>query len=95
MPATWSKPFEEPIKVDGQEIVTLRDAIAWLAKKVPKARHNDPDVQLAARLVEDVAERGGISMLAEIAMRRVVNHGRPKPAPGPRRKPAKAYTIVR
>ena len=40
-----SRSFPAPIILsDGTELLTLRDAIAWLAKKVPKARHNDPDI---------------------------------------------------
>jgi hypothetical protein len=39
------------------------------------------------------AERGGIVMLAEIAMRRAL-HGKPT-LPEPRRKRAKAYQVVR
>jgi hypothetical protein len=68
--------FDDPITLsDGTELLTLRDAISWLAKKVPKARHNDPDIQLAARLVTDAAENGGILMMAEIAMRRASRSG--------------------
>jgi hypothetical protein len=41
------------------------------------------------------AERGGILMLAEIAMRQALAHGRPKPAPAPRKKAVKKYKLVR
>jgi hypothetical protein len=51
----WNLRFVEPIvSADGSELVALSDAIAWLAKTVPKARHNDPDIQLAAKLVTDI-----------------------------------------
>jgi hypothetical protein len=41
------------------------------------------------------AERGGILMLAEIAMRQALAHSRPTPAPTPRKKAVKKYRIVR
>jgi hypothetical protein len=41
------------------------------------------------------AERGGIVMLAEIAMRQALAHGPPNPTPGPRKKAVKKYKLVR
>jgi hypothetical protein len=42
------------------------------------------------------AEKGGIVMMARIAMLRAMNHGAPDPAaPAPRGKRAKRYRIVR
>jgi hypothetical protein len=41
------------------------------------------------------AEKGGIVMMAHIAMLRALYHGDPNPAPAPRRKRAKAYRIVK
>jgi hypothetical protein len=38
--------------------------------------------------------RGAVLMLAEIAMRQALAHGRPTPVP-PRKKAAKKYKIVR
>jgi hypothetical protein len=36
----WKQRFNEPIKLpDGRKLVTLRDAIAWFAKEVPKSEH--------------------------------------------------------
>jgi hypothetical protein len=40
------------------------------------------------------AEDGGIVMLAEIAMRQALTHGRPHPKPPPRKKRAKSYRII-
>jgi hypothetical protein len=40
------------------------------------------------------AEKGGIVMMARIAMLRALNHADPDPAPTPRRKRAKSYRIV-
>jgi len=54
------------------------------------------------RCLIDAAEHGGILMMAEIAMRRALSHGRPKPAPeprqlapAPRRKRAKVHRMTR
>jgi hypothetical protein len=41
------------------------------------------------------AERGGIVMLAEIAMRQALAHGPPNPTPAPRKKAVKKYKLVR
>jgi hypothetical protein len=41
------------------------------------------------------AEKGGILMMARIAMLRALNHSDPDPAPAPRRKRAKAHRVVR
>ena len=36
MPRGWKRAFDEPIKLpDDKKLVTLADAIAWLAKEVP------------------------------------------------------------
>lgn len=63
--------FDTPIAVDKAELRTLQDAIRWLAEGLPTARHKDADVQLAARLVIEAAEKGGILMMADIAVRQV------------------------
>jgi len=59
-------------------------------------------LQIAMRCLIDAAEHGGILMMAEIAMRRALSHGRPKPAPeprqlapAPRRKRAKVHRMTR
>jgi hypothetical protein len=42
MPATkgWSRRFGEPIELpDGRKLRTLKEAIAWLAKEIPKSEH--------------------------------------------------------
>ena len=41
------------------------------------------------------AERGGIVMLADIAMRLALRHGHKNPPPAPRKKRAKSYRIVK
>jgi hypothetical protein len=42
-----------------------------------------------------VAELRGPTMFARIGVMRALNHGKPDPAPMPRRKGVKAYRIVR
>ena len=54
-----------------------------------------PHWQIAAHELMMAAERRGILMLAEIAMRQALAHRRPKPAPTPRKKAERKYRIVR
>jgi hypothetical protein len=36
----WSRRFDEPIILpNGKKLLTLKDAIAWLAKEIPKSGH--------------------------------------------------------
>jgi hypothetical protein len=42
-----------------------------------------------------VATLGGPTMFARIGIMRALNHGKPDPAPMPRRKRAKAYRVIR
>jgi hypothetical protein len=42
-----------------------------------------------------VATSGGPTMFARIGVMRALNHGKPDPAPMPRRKRAKAYRVIR
>jgi hypothetical protein len=87
-----SSHFDDPIALpDGRKLRTLRDAGHYVAA-LPKATQSLPAWQLAAEMLLGAAERGGIVMLAEIAVRRAL-HGKPKP-PEPRRKAAKKYRIV-
>ena len=53
-----SRPFDEPIELlDGTTLRTLRDAIQYLAKTVPKADHNHPTVTVAADHLTRSAEQ--------------------------------------
>jgi hypothetical protein len=95
--APRSRAFDDPIPLPGGgELVTLREAAEYIAR-LPKAEHDLPHWQLAMRLLIAAATRGGIVMMAEIAMRQALNHGRPPPAPKPRprKKLAKHYKIIR
>ena len=92
---TWSRAFDAPIVLpDAGEITTLREAGEYVAR-LPKREHEQPHWQIAIDHLMSAAERGGIVMLADIAMRRALNHGGERPPPAPRKKAAKKYRIVR
>jgi len=45
----WNRRFDEPIPLPGGgKLITLKDAIAWLAKEAPKSEHGMKQVQAAA-----------------------------------------------
>jgi hypothetical protein len=59
-PKGWSRRFDEQIELpDGRKLRTLKEAIAWLAKEIPRAEHTMPKVQAAARMVTEPAENNG------------------------------------
>jgi hypothetical protein len=93
-PLNWSLKFDAPIELaKGELLRTLLDAGHYVAA-LPKATQNLPAWQLAAQMLLSAAERGGIVMLAEIAVRRAL-HGKPKgPPPEPRRRSARAYKLI-
>src|ERR1700731_5120033 len=63
--ANWRRRFDEPIKLPGGgKLFTLKGAIAWLAKEVPKSEHSMKQVQAAAHCVTDAAENGGPTIFA-------------------------------
>jgi hypothetical protein len=66
---SWSLEFDEPIEL------SLRDAGEYVTapSKVDQAKQH---WQTAAHELMMAAERGGILMLAEIAMRQALAHGR-------------------
>ncbi len=56
--ADWSRHFDEPVQLpDGGELRTLQEAIAWLAKEVPKSEQSMKQVQAAAHCVTEAALR--------------------------------------
>lgn len=91
----WGRPFEEPIKVPGEErrLVTLHDAGRYIAN-LPKAQHDRPERLAAVEALLVVVERGGPTMFARIGIMRALNCGKPPPDSGPRKK-AKAYGVIR
>lgn len=91
----WSRRFETPIALaDGRDLVTLRDAGEYIAA-LPAKTAQESHWQTAAGELLISAEQGGIIMLAEIAIRKAINHGREMPPKAPRRKAAKRYKIIR
>ena len=96
---TWSRAFDTPIVLpDGGELTTLRQVGEYVAA-LPRREHDKPHWQTAMQYLIDAAERGGIVMLADIAMRRALyhgrDHGRAKPEAPPRKKRAKSYRLIR
>ena len=54
----WSRRFDDPIPLpDGIELSTLREAVAYLARTVPKAEQAMPEVLTAAETLTHAAER--------------------------------------
>jgi hypothetical protein len=55
----WHREFDDPIEApDGTQLNTLREAVAYLAKTVPKADRDLPAVTTAAEMLTYAAERG-------------------------------------
>jgi hypothetical protein len=57
----------------GEQLLTLKDAIAWLAKKIPKSEHAMPKVQTAARMVTEAAENNGPMIFAQMGMLQAIH----------------------
>jgi len=78
----WTRRFDVPIVLDdGSTLVTLQDAGLYVTN-LPAAKQKEPHWQTAAGELLSAAERGGILMLAEIAIRQALAHGKPKPPGG-------------
>jgi hypothetical protein len=91
----WSRQFDDPIPTgDGGELRSLRDAGVYVLA-LPPAEAERQHWRVAMKCLISAAEKGGIVMMARIAMLRALNHGDPDPAPAPRRKRAIGYRIVR
>ena len=57
---SWSRRFDEPIELpDGRKLKILAEAMAWLAKEIPKSEHKMEKVQTAAHFVTRAAEHNG------------------------------------
>ena len=55
---SWLREFDEPIQTpDGKQLRTLREAVAYLAKTVPKSERDVPAVTTAAEMLTNAAER--------------------------------------
>jgi hypothetical protein len=71
---SWDQRFAEPIVLeDGSKLATLRDAIAHLAKLIPKAERNVPEILTASDLLTNAAEHGGPVEFARIATLQAIN----------------------
>ncbi|OAF11764.1 hypothetical protein AYJ54_07850 [Bradyrhizobium centrolobii] len=91
----WSARFDDPIALpDGRKLETLRDAGEYIAG-LPKVMHDAPEWQAAMEALILVAELGGPTMFARIGFMRALNRGKPNPQVAPRRKPVKAYRLIR
>jgi hypothetical protein len=67
---SWDDRFAEPIVLeDGTKLATLRQAIAHLAKYIPKAERNQPEVLTASDIMTKAAEQGAVEF-ARTANRR-------------------------
>jgi hypothetical protein len=87
----WFHLFDDAIIVpDGRVLRTLREAGEFVSA-LPKVKHDHPEWRFAAAMLMQAADNGAPIILAEIAMRRALNSGKP----GPPRKGAKNYRIVR
>src|SRR5882757_5858157 len=70
-----SRRFDEPIELpDGRKLKTLAEAMAWLAKEIPKSEHKMEKVQTAAHCVTRAAEHGGPMIFAQMGMLQAI-HG--------------------
>jgi hypothetical protein len=74
---SWSLRFDEPILLpDGRKLHTLRQAINWLAKEIPKSEHRLEKVQTAAPRVTQAAENGGPMIFAQMGMIQAIHRHR-------------------
>jgi hypothetical protein len=75
----WRREFDAPIKTpDGRLLLTLEDAIFWLARNVAKLDCEKTEIQAATMYIVDAAQHGGRIDHARDALLRVmdmkVNH---------------------
>ena len=71
----WSNKFDEPIPLpDGTTLRTLRDAVQYLGKSVPKAEHDHPTALTASTILSQAAEGGPAWMMfARIATMKAIH----------------------
>jgi hypothetical protein len=75
---SWSKSFEEPNSLpSGTTIVTLCEAIAYLATSVPAEEHTMRQVRAAAHCLTEAAESGGQMLFARIGMMQAIDRHEP------------------
>jgi len=85
---------DDPVPLpDGRNLLTLEDAARHI-QKLPKAEQQREHWQTATSILIGAAEGRDFLLHARIAMLRAINHGRQPPEQPPRRKAAKAFTII-
>jgi hypothetical protein len=73
----WLKRFDEPIVLDdGTKLTTLREAVEYLAKTVPKAEHNHPSVLTASDHLTRSAEQDYPMFFARAATLQAIHRNR-------------------
>jgi hypothetical protein len=77
-----------------KKLITLKDAIARLAREIPQSEHGMKQVQAAAHCVTEAAENNGPMQFARIGMLQAINRHHQHRAE-PRRKATKKHRIVR
>jgi hypothetical protein len=90
----WSRRFDEPIDANGFTITSLRDAGNYILTLTPDEASTD-HWQLAMKCLIDASERGGILMLAQIAVKQALHHGEPDAPPKQRSKAVKKFRVIR
>jgi hypothetical protein len=84
----WSRRFHAPIDPPkGTTLVTLKDAADHIVALPATVAKTEP-WQLALYCLIEAAEDREPVLHARIAVLRALNHGKPAPAPAPRRKRA-------
>jgi hypothetical protein len=89
-PANWTIRFQPAMAANSEPSAMPVSVLALLPAEAEREHW-----QVTMELLISAAEKGGIVMMARIAMLRALNHGDPDPAPEPRRNRAKRYRIVR
>lgn len=70
----WHRRFDDPIETpDGTRLRTLREAVAYLAKTVPKSERDMQAVTTAAEMLTLAAERGLPTMMARIGVLQAIH----------------------
>ena len=70
--AAWARPFDDPILLDGRELLTLRDAADFIMK-LPKAEQDLEEWQTATGCLIGAAEGRDFLMHARIGVLRALN----------------------
>jgi hypothetical protein len=74
LPVPWTSRFDDLIELpDGSTLKTLRDAIQYLGKTIPKAERDHPAVLTAATILTPAAEGRLPMMMAHIATMKAIH----------------------